>query len=143
MFLGLQAIAFAAQRIIVDKVPVIIGGGLESISCVQSELNMHMVADPWIVEHKPELYMTMLQTAEVVAKRYNISREAMDEYGVRSQLRAAAAQTAGRFKDEIVPMTVTMAVADPRTSELHIKEVTIDMDEKASGRIRPLKVFLK
>ncbi len=126
---GLQAIAFAAQRIIVDKVPVMIGGGLESISCVQAELNMHMFVDPWIKEHKPEFYMTMLQTAEVVAKRYNISREAMDEYGVRSQLRAAAAQAAGKFKDEIVPMTVIMGVADPKTQQLYTKEVTIDADE--------------
>jgi len=126
---GLQAIAFAAQRIIVDKVPIIIGGGLESISCVQANLNMNMVADPWILEHKPELYMTMLETAEVVAKRYNISRESMDEYGVRSQLRAAAAQAAGKFNDEIVPMTVTMGIADPATSQMLTKEVTISEDE--------------
>jgi acetyl-CoA C-acetyltransferase len=126
---GLQAIAFAAQRIIVDKVPIMIGGGLESISCVQPYLNMHMALDPWILQHKPELYMTMLETAEVVAKRYNISREAMDEYGVRSQLRAAAAQASGRFMDEIVPMTVTMGIPDPRTNEIHTKEVTIDADE--------------
>src|SRR5206468_2089357 len=86
---GLQAIAMAAQRVIVDRVPVMVAGGLESISLVQNELNTHMRTDPWLVEHKPAIYWSMLQTAEQVAKRYNISRERQDEYGVRSQVRAA------------------------------------------------------
>ena len=82
---GLQAIAMAAQRIIVDQVPVMVAGGVESISCVQNEANRHMRADPAMLERKPEIYWSMLQTAETVAKRYNISKEAQDEYGVRSQ----------------------------------------------------------
>lgn len=126
---GLQAIANAAHRVIVDQVPVIIGGGLESISCVQNDVNQSMARDPWIMEHKPELYWSMLQTAETVAKRYNISREAQDEYGVRSQLRAAAAQASGKFADEIVPIDVTMAVADPVTTQIFTKEVTVTADE--------------
>ncbi|HEV7988612.1 MAG TPA: hypothetical protein VGP23_09010, partial [Candidatus Binataceae bacterium] len=91
---GLQSIALAAQRIMTEGVQVLVAGGLESISCVQNEANTHMRADPWILEHKPTLYWSMLQTAETVAKRYQISKQAQDEYGVRSQLRAAAAQAA-------------------------------------------------
>ena len=109
---GLQAIAMAAQRIIVDQVPVMVAGGVESISCVQNEVNRHMRVDPAMAEIKPEIYWTMLQTAEQVAKRYNISKLAQDEYGVRSQQRAAAAQAAGKFNDEIVPMTTVMGVVD-------------------------------
>jgi len=105
---GLQSIALAAQRIMTEGVQVLVAGGVESISCVQNEVNTHMRADPWILEHKPTLYWSMLQTAETVAKRYQISKQAQDEYGVRSQLRAAAAQAAGKFKDEIVPMTTTI-----------------------------------
>jgi acetyl-CoA C-acetyltransferase len=108
---------------------VIVAGGLESISCVQNETNTHMRRDPWIDEHKPTLYWSMLQTAETVAKRYNISKDAQDEYGVRSQLRAAAAQAAGKFKDEIVPMTTTMGVADKTTGMISTREVTISSDE--------------
>jgi len=126
---GLQSIAMAAQRVILEGAPAIVAGGVESISCVQNETNRHMRLDPWLVEHKPALYWSMLQTAETVAKRYNISREAQDEYGVRSQLRAAAAQAAGRFNDEIVPMTTTMAVADKATGRLTTREVTISADE--------------
>ncbi len=126
---GLQAIAMAAQRIIVDKVPVMVAGGVESISCVQNEVNRHMRADPWIVEHKPELYWSMLQTAEQVSKRYNISKEAQDQYGVNSQLRAAAAQAAGKFNDEIVPMTTVMGVVDKATGAITRREVTISADE--------------
>jgi acetyl-CoA C-acetyltransferase len=124
---------------------ILVAGGLESISCVQNNMNRLMLADPWIVEHKPTLYWTMLQTAEEVAKRYHISKESQDEYGVRSQLRAAAAQAAGKFKDEIVPMTTTMGVADPATRALGMREVTIDRDEgiradttlDAVAKIRP------
>src|SRR5215469_11950203 len=100
---GLQTIAMAAQRVLTEKVPIIVAGGLESISCVQNELNTHMRGDPWLLEHKPEIYWTMLATAETVAKRYEISRERQDEYGVRSQLRAAKADTEGKFADEIAP----------------------------------------
>ena len=126
---GLQAIAMAAQRIIVDKVPVMVAGGVESISCVQNEVNRHMRADPWLLEHKPELYWNMLQTAEQVAKRYNISKEAQDQYGVNSQLRAAAAQAAGKFVDEIAPMTTIMGVVDKLTGAITRREVTISSDE--------------
>jgi acetyl-CoA C-acetyltransferase len=126
---GLQTIAMAAQRVIVDQVPVMVAGGVESISCVQQEMNTHMLRDPYLLQTKPEIYWNMVQTAEQVAKRYNISKDLQDEYGVRSQLRAAAAQAKGLFKDEIVPMTVTMGVADKATGQLITKEVTIDADE--------------
>ena len=126
---GLQAIAMAAQRVIVDKVPAMVAGGVESISCVQNEVNRHMRADPWLLEHKPEIYWTMPQTAEQVAKRYGISREAQDKYGVRSQQRAAAAAAACRFDAEIVPMTTVMGVVDKATGRIGRKEVTISSDE--------------
>ncbi|TRZ68734.1 MAG: acetyl-CoA C-acyltransferase [Rhodocyclaceae bacterium] len=126
---GLQAIAMAAQRVIVDQVPVMVAGGVESISCVQQEMNRHMIAESWLVEHKPEIYWTMLQTAEQVAKRYGIPRDRQDEYGARSQQRAAAALAARKFNDEIVPMTVTMGIADKATGRLSTKEVTISADE--------------
>jgi acetyl-CoA C-acetyltransferase len=126
---GLQSIALAAQRVMTEGAEVIVAGGLESISCVQNETNTHMRKDPWIDEHKPTLYWSMLQTAENVAKRYNIAKEAQDEYGVRSQLRAAAAQAAGKFKDEIAPMTTTMGVIDKNTGAVSMREVTISSDE--------------
>src|SRR5436190_10797048 len=126
---GLQTIVLAAQRIIAGEADVIVAGGVESISCVQNEQNQHMRRDPWLVAHKPEIYWTMLETAETVARRYAISRERQDEYGVQSQQRAAAAAAAGRFAAEIVPMTVTMGVADKETSRIHSREVTIAEDE--------------
>ncbi|MCW5657311.1 MAG: acetyl-CoA C-acyltransferase [Burkholderiaceae bacterium] len=126
---GLQAIAMAAQRIIVDRVPVMVAGGVESISCVQNEANRHMRVDPAMLESKPEIYWTMLQTAEQVAKRYNIPKLAQDEYGVRSQQRAAAAAAAGKFNDEIVPMTTVMGVVDKASGRITRKEVTIAADE--------------
>ncbi|HET9329497.1 MAG TPA: acetyl-CoA C-acyltransferase [Steroidobacteraceae bacterium] len=126
---GLQAIAIAAQRVLVDRVPVVIAGGVESISCVQNELNPHMLREAWLKEHKPEIYLPMLATAEVVAKRYAISRERQDEYGVRSQLRAAAAQEAGRFAAETVPITVTAGIADKDSGRLFTREVTAERDE--------------
>ncbi|MFT0850212.1 acetyl-CoA C-acyltransferase [Achromobacter sp. F4_2707] len=126
---GLQSIALAAQRIMVGEASVIVAGGVENISCTQNELNMHMRRDPWLVENKPELYWSMLQTAETVAKRYNISKEDQDAYGVRSQQRAAAAQAAGKFDDEIVPMTTIMAVQDKATGSTVRREVTISADE--------------
>jgi acetyl-CoA C-acetyltransferase len=126
---GLQAIAIAAQRVIVDRVPVMVAGGLESISCVQQELNRHMFQDPWIAEHKPAVYMSMLETAENVAKRYRIPREKQDEYGARSQQRAAAALAAGRFAEEIVPFATVMGVADKESGRLSTREVTLSADE--------------
>ena len=142
---GLQTIAMAAQRVIVDRVPVMVAGGLESISCVQNEMNTHMLQEPWLLQHKPELYWPMLQTAETVAERYNIPREKQDEYGARSQQLAAAAREAGKFDDEIVPITVTAGVADKATGRLGTKEVTVSQDEgirpettyEAVSKIRP------
>jgi acetyl-CoA C-acetyltransferase len=126
---GLQAIAIAAQRIVVDRVPIAVAGGVESISCVQNEMNPHMLREAWLQEHKPDIYLPMLATAEIVAKRYQISRERQDEYGVRSQLRAAAAQAAGRFAAEMVPITVTAGIADKASGRLFSKEVTVERDE--------------
>ncbi len=125
---GLQAIAMAAQRVILEGSPAIVAGGVESISCVQNQANTHMRRDPWLVEHKPEYYWSMLQTAEQVAKRYGISKDAQDEYGVRSQQRAAAAQEAGKFRDEIVPMKTTMGVVDA-AGRVSTQEVVVDRDE--------------
>lgn len=126
---GLQSIALAAQRIMTGEADVIVAGGVESISCVQNEVNQHMRRDPWLLEHKPALYMSMLQTAENVASRYNISKADQDAYGVQSQLRAAAAAAAGKFDDEIVPFTTVMAVADKRTGRTERREVTLSADE--------------
>jgi acetyl-CoA C-acetyltransferase len=125
---GLQTIAMAAQRIIAGETDILVAGGVESISCVQNEANKHMLADPWLVEHKPEIYWSMLQTAEQVAKRYNISRERMDQYGAQSQQRATAARDAGKFNDEIVSVTTMAGVADA-VMGLRTKEVTISADE--------------
>lgn len=126
---GLQTIAMAAQRVIADEGDIFVAGGVESISCVQQEMNRHMMTEGWFNKHKPEIYWSMLQTAENVAKRYNIAKERMDEYGVQSQQRAAAAAAAGKFDDEIVPMTTVMGVADAKTGQLMTREVTISADE--------------
>ena len=126
---GLQTIAIAAQRIMAGEDGIYAAGGVESISCVQNEMNTHMLSEAWITEHKPELYWPMLQTAEYVAKTYGISREQQDRYGVRSQQRAAAARDAGRFNDEIAPMTTTMTVVDKATGAESMKEVTVTEDE--------------
>ncbi|MCK7593004.1 acetyl-CoA C-acyltransferase [Pseudomarimonas salicorniae] len=126
---GLQTIAMAAQRVMAGEGEAFVAGGVESISCVQAQMNQHMLADPWISEHKPELYWPMLRTAETVAKRYGIDKERQDRYGVESQQRAAAAQAAGRFDDEIVPITVRAGVADPKTQRLMSREVTLSADE--------------
>ncbi len=133
---GLQTIAMAAQRIIAGEGDVYVAGGVESISCVQNEANKHMLADPWLLEHKPEIYWSMLQTAEQVAKRYNIARERMDQYGAQSQQRATAALEAGKFKDEIAPITVTAGVADP-VMGLRTRQITVSNDEG----IRPGTTF--
>ncbi|MBI5067591.1 MAG: acetyl-CoA C-acyltransferase [Deltaproteobacteria bacterium] len=142
---GLQTIAMAAQRVLVDKVPVLVAGGLEQISCVQGELNQHMFKDPALLETKPAVYMSMLETAENVARRYGIPRQQQDEYGVRSQQRAAAAQAAGKFDDEIVPFPTVMATADKESGRIFTKEVTLSADEgiradttyEAVARIKP------
>jgi acetyl-CoA C-acetyltransferase len=126
---GLQSIAMAAQRVIVDRVPVVVAGGIEQISCVQNHLNAHMAKDPALVERKPAIYASMLETAETVARRYGISRERQDAYGARSQQRAAAAQAAGRFTEEIVPFTTRMGVADRESGRLFSREVTLAADE--------------
>jgi acetyl-CoA C-acetyltransferase len=125
---GLQTIAMASQRIIAGEGDVFVAGGVESISCVQNEMNKHMLADPWLQDQKPEIYWSMLQTAEQVAKRYKIGRERMDEYGAASQQKACAAQEAGKFKDEIAPITVVAGVADA-VMGLRSKEVTVSADE--------------
>ena len=126
---GLQTIATAAQRVIAGEGDIYAAGGVESISCVQNEMNMHMVNDSWLNQHKPEIYWPMLQTAETVAKRYNIARDRQDHYGVQSQQRAAAARAAGKFDDEIVPLTTTMAIADKETGQIITREVTASVDE--------------
>lgn len=125
---GLQTIALASQRIIAGEGDVYVAGGVESISCVQQEMNQHMVSDPWLAQNKPEIYWNMLQTAENVATRYGIGRDAMDAYGAASQQRATAALEAGLFKDEIAPITVTMGVAD-KVMGLMTKQVTVENDE--------------
>jgi acetyl-CoA C-acetyltransferase len=126
---GLQAIATAANSVIAGEGDIYVAGGVESISCVQGELNQKMIADVALMKLKPAIYMPMLQTAENVAKRYKVAKERMDEYGTNSQLRAAAGQLAGKFSDEIVPMTVTAGVIDKATGQLMTKEVTITADE--------------
>src|SRR5690606_17906618 len=126
---GLQSIVTAAQRIMAGEGDIYAAGGVESISCVQQEMNQHMLFETWLKQHKPELYWPMLQTAETVASRYRISRERQDEYGARSQQRAAAAQQAGKFDQEIVPMTTVMGVADRNSGRLFAREVTIAADE--------------
>ena len=133
---GLQTIALAAQRIIAGEGQVYVAGGVESISCVQQEMNQHMLKDLALEKQKPEIYWNMLQTAEQVAKRYHIGRDAMDEYGAASQQRATAALEAGRFKAEIAPITVTAGVAD-KVMGLMTKQVTVENDEG----IRPGTTF--
>jgi acetyl-CoA C-acetyltransferase len=125
---GLQTIAMAAQRVIANEGDVYVAGGVESISCVQQEMNHHMLRDMWLNRNKPAIYMSMLETAETVASRYKISRERMDQYGAASQQKATAALEAGLFKDEIAPITVTAGVADPKNG-IRTKEVTVENDE--------------
>jgi acetyl-CoA C-acetyltransferase len=125
---GLQTIALAAQRIIAGEGSVYVAGGVESISCVQQEMNVHMLKDLALEKIKPEIYWNMLQTAEQVAKRYGISRDAMDEYGAASQQKATAALEAGLFKAEIAPITVTAGVAD-KVMGLMTKQVSVENDE--------------
>ncbi|MHB8947641.1 MAG: acetyl-CoA C-acyltransferase [Rhodoferax sp.] len=125
---GLQTIAMASQRVIAGEGDIYVAGGVEAISCVQQEMNQHMLTDPWLLKNKPEVYLNMLQTAEIVAKRYNISRDAMDEYGAASQQKATAALAAGLFDAEIAPISVIMGVAD-KVMGLTTKKVTVSQDE--------------
>ena len=142
---GLQTIAMAAQRIIAGEGDVYVAGGVESISCVQLEMNTHMFIDSALQARKPEIYWNMMQTAETVATRYKISRERQDEYGARSQQRACAAQDAGHFKAEIAPIEVTMAGVEKETSRLYTKKLRVETDEglragttvEALARIKP------
>ncbi len=127
---GMQAIAMAAQRVLVDRVPVMVAGGLESISLVQNEhANQHRAQNAWINRHKPELYFSMIQTAEVVAERYGIGREQQDEYALSSQMRTAAAQQAGRLEDEIVPLSSVKLTQDRESGEVSETAVTLERDE--------------
>ena len=125
---GLQTIALAAQRIIAGEGEVHVAGGVESISCVQQEMNQHMFVDSWLKQHKPEIYWPMLQTAENVAKRYGLPKERMDAFGAESQRKACAAQAAGRFAEEIAPIAVTAGVAD-KVLGLRTKQLTVSADE--------------
>lgn len=124
---GLQTIALAANAITTEGAGPMVAGGVESISMVQPKARH--APEQWLLEHKPAVYMTMIETADIVAQRYGISREAQDEYGLRSQQRIAKAQEAGLFADEIVPMTTTMAVKDKETGEVTMKEALVDRDE--------------
>jgi acetyl-CoA C-acetyltransferase len=127
---GLMAIATAAKQIIDDGMQIAVGGGVESISLVQNDkMNRYRGADPWLVQNIPQVYMTMIETAEIVAERYGVSREAQDEYAVQSQQRTAKAQAEGRYKDEIVPTTTIMTVTDKDTGVTSEKEVTLELDE--------------
>jgi len=126
---GLQTVALASQRILTGEAEIFVAGGVESISCVQNEMNKHMLAESWLTQNKPEIYWPMLATAETVAKRYKISREAQDRYGVDSQLKAAKARAEGKFKDEIVPIATRMKVVDKNTGQETVKEVTAAEDE--------------
>jgi acetyl-CoA C-acetyltransferase len=126
---GLQTIALAAQRIIAGEGGVYVAGGVESISLVQNEMNKHHFQDEWLHRHHCEVYWPMLQTAEYVARRYDIPREQQDQYGVQSQTRAAKARAAGKFKDEIVPITTKMKVLDKATGQESLREVTVSEDE--------------
>ena len=131
---GLNAIAAAAHRVIVDRVPVLVAGGMESISLtVNEKTNTHFARDPWLVEHKPSIYDTMIQTAETVAKRYGISRERQDEYGARSQQRVAAALAARRLDAEVVPLTTMKSITNKETGATTLQEVTLKHDEGIRG----------
>jgi len=126
---GMQAISMAAQRVVVDKVPAMVAGGLESISLVQNNLNTEHFTEEWLMANKPELWMSMIDTADTVAKRYSVSREVQDEYALSSQMRTAAAQQAGKFDDEIVPLPSVKIVTDKETGETSEVEVTLEKDE--------------
>ena len=126
---GLQTVALAAQRILAGEASIFVAGGVESISCVQNEMNRHMVQEEWLNSNKPAIYLPMLATAENVAKRYKISRDAQDRYGVDSQLKAAKSRAAGKFRDEIVPLATRMKIVDKNTGAETHKDVTASEDE--------------
>lgn len=126
---GLQTIAMAAGRIVGEGVPVMVAGGLESISLVQNNLNTTHFTEEWLMKHKPELWMAMIDTADIVAARYGVSREAQDEYALQSQMRTAAAQQAGKFDDEIVPLPTVKLVTDKATGQTSEEAVTLEKDE--------------
>ncbi|MGF6483668.1 acetyl-CoA C-acyltransferase [Paraburkholderia sp. JPY419] len=144
---GLQAIAMAAGRIVVDGAPAMIAGGVESISHIQTREDGVSGLDPWIVEHKPSLYMAMIDTADIVARRYGISRDAQDQFSVESQRRTAEAQQAGRYADEIIAVTTTMSVTDKETRAVSYREVTVSADNcnrpgttyEALAKLAPVK----
>ena len=126
---GLQAVAIAANRVVCDGVPVAVAGGLENISLVQTTMNRHMYKDAWLEDHVPGIYMPMIETADIVASRYGVSRAAQDAYALESQRRTAAGQQAGRFDAEIVPLPSVMAVTDKVTGEVRHEPVTLRQDE--------------
>jgi len=127
---GLMAVATGAKQIMVDGMDIVVAGGVESISLVQNDhMNMYRAQDPWLVEYRPDIYMSMLETAEMVARRYNVSREAQDAFGAESHRRAVEATAAGLFVDEIVPLPSRMVVTDKATSETSFREVTLTQDE--------------
>jgi len=127
---GLMAIATAAKQIVTDGMQITLGGGVESISLVQNDkMNRFRAADPWLVKNLPQIYMTMIETAEIVADRYGVSREAQDQYSLQSQQRTAAAQAEGRYDAEIAPLTSIMTITDKETGTTSEKEVTIKLDE--------------
>ena len=126
---GMMAIATAAKQVVADGMDVVVGGGVESISLVQLSGKSFMDANPWLLENKPELYMAMIETAEIVADRYNVSREAQDKYAEQSQARTHAAQQAGKFDDEIVPLPSVMALKNKETGEVTNQDVTLEKDE--------------
>ncbi len=126
---GLQAISIAAQRVVVDGVPAAVAGGVESISLVQNSTNMAFAEDEWLKQNKPDIYLPMIDTAEVVAKRYKVSRQAQDEFALESQRRTASAQQAGRFKDEIVPLPSVKQMADKESGRTWTEPVTLTQDE--------------
>jgi acetyl-CoA C-acetyltransferase len=125
---GMMAIATAAKQVVMDGMDVAIGGGVESISMVQTS-DLRVASDPWLAEHKPEIYMSMLETAETVAARYGISRELQDEYALQSQRRTHQAQEAGHFDHEIVPMSTVMKIRDRKTGKISEHQVTLEKDE--------------
>ena len=127
---GLMSIATAAKQVVVDKAPVVVAGGIDSISLVQNDkMNGFRAPDPWIKENKPALHMPMIDTAEVVAKRYGVTREQQDEYGLQSQRRTAAGQEAGAFDDEIIAMKATKMILDKATGDIGFGEVELSQDE--------------
>ena len=127
---GLQSIAIAAQRVVSEKIPAIVAGGVESISlCQNDKINMFHGTNEWIMKNKPELYLSMIETADIVAQRYNVIRESQDEYSLLSQQRVAAGQQSGKFADEIVPFKAIMKVQNKETGEITDQEVVLDRDE--------------